>query len=166
MFTETTVLTTLEMAKAYEEAKSSQELDYDVMEALDNQLVWWELKQLFEANPRLSVFWQTDDVGDFGGMKETLASLRVVGCLDAEPFHPAAQEVATAVEDLLRSLSAVRAELFYEMLDLGGCSHHHLQHEWLPALFGEYGAAKLREDGLDRGLPDPTPVQNRHKFRF
>jgi len=165
MFTDTTVLTTPELVEAYKKARSKLDLEYETEQALDAQWVWWELHQTFQAAPAgASVFWTTEHAGDCDGMQETLAALRVVGCMDSVPFHPEASGVASAVERLLHAVSASHSELFYEMLELGGCSLQFLQGEWLQVCFGEYGAARVREAALDDRLPSAASLPRAPRF--
>lgn len=167
MFTANTVLTNPELAQAYRDARVSQDMPEQVMEVLDSQLAWWAFREIFQAHPQVSFLsWESDPVGDSGGLRETLDSLRVVGSVGGVASHPAAADAVSATDDLLRSLSAVRMDLFYDVLDLEGGSPSSLEEEWLHVFFSESGAAHMRATALDKGLPPVSAPYKGPKIRF
>lgn len=165
-------LLTAEQAKAFQANRSemTRQASVSTTEALDSQLTWWMIKEVFDRHPHLGAFeTHGEDITGQDDKRNTLLGLRVdvfaVGEDGRQGGTPEAlREAHKEIMDVLAGYGLANLWGLVDLIDTEGCDREGLDH-WDWGQFGKGWAQRRREASMNTQLPaSTTPLKPSSRF--
>lgn len=152
-------LLTAEAAMAFKDKRVQMRHNAGVssIEALEAQLTWWMIKDVFDRYPDLRAFktHEVDQDADTGAASLASIWVSVFAVGETERMGKPTEPLASAqkeLRDILISYGMAILEGLYDLLDTGGCAREDLSH-WDWGQFGKGWVERRQELFMKAHMP-------------